>query len=422
MPFIHTRRAFLASAAALFTSAAGISGLADKTFAQESKEPVTLVLANSQWVDALRGKNLWNAMLKYQEVAPHVTLEQEAIPSAEIANKLTTEMAAGQGPDIAMMQEHLFYTAADAGFLVDIGKAVEGNGKLNATNEGGVVDGKRLGVAWQRAVYALIYNKPLVDKSGAKVPTNVDELIEAAKAVHDATGAIGFISRHQIADFTGFFMDFQSWAYGYGVNWVDANGKITINTPEAVAAVAAFKKMYDDNIIPVGDDFPTQRTRFKENQVGFAIDNSGGTLNIASGGALKPGDLHSAPLPFAQPGAHQQIFVVVSKHSKHKQAAIDFVAWLAGPDGQAALREASGPDTLATDVPVTEAFRNANPWADTFAKLAVNSRSTLIPGYEVETPQIMRIVMQALEKVIIAGEDPATALADAQQEVDAKSF
>ena len=88
--------------------------------------PVTLVVANSQWLDALRGKTLWNALLQYQAVAPHVTLQQEAIPSAEFDKKITTEFGGGQGPDIAIMQEGLFYTIADAGFLADAGKAVAG--------------------------------------------------------------------------------------------------------------------------------------------------------------------------------------------------------------------------------------------------------------------------------------------------------
>ncbi|MBP0651172.1 extracellular solute-binding protein, partial [Mycobacterium tuberculosis] len=85
-------------------------------------------------------------------------------------------------PDIATMQEGLFYAIADAGFLVDVSKAVEGV-KLNATNDRAVLKGQRLGVGWQRAVYALIYNKTLVDAAGTAVPTDVTGLIAAAKAV-----------------------------------------------------------------------------------------------------------------------------------------------------------------------------------------------------------------------------------------------
>jgi multiple sugar transport system substrate-binding protein len=413
-----TRRSSLATLAALGIASA-LVGPTGPALAQA--KPVTLVISNSQWLDALRGKNLWAALLKYRQVAPEVVLEQEAVPSAEYDNRMTTEFGAGQGPDIAIMQEGLFYSIADAGFLVDMTKTFEGHKSLNATNQNGVVNGQRFGIGWQRAVYALIYNKPLLEAGKAKVPGDVDELIASAKAVTAAVpGSVGFTSRHQMTDFGGWFMDFQNWAYGYGVNWVDAKGKLTIDTPEALAAVKAFKAVYDARIIPVGDGMPTQRTRFKEKQVAFSIDNSGGTLNIASGGALPAKDLFASALPFKHPGAHQQIFIAVNANSKNQKAAVDFVRWLAGPEGQQALREASGPDALATDVPVTESFRGVNPWADTFAELAKTSRSTLIPGHEVDTGPIMRSVMEAVEKVILGKVEPEAALAEAQKQVDLK--
>jgi multiple sugar transport system substrate-binding protein len=387
-------------------------------YAQTLRAPVKLVIANSQWVDALRGRNLWNAITKYQQAAPNVQMEQEAIPSAEFDNKIMTELGGGQGPDLLMAQEGVFYTIAEAGFLVDVGRAVEGVRNLNGTNDNGIIEGKRLGIGWHRAAYALIYNKPLLDAAGARVPTTLDELIASARAVTAATGAIGFTSRHLIADFFGWFLDFQNWAYGYGVNWSDGRGKLTLNTPEAVAAVSAFKKMYDARIIPYGDNMPTQRTRFKERGVGFSIDNSGGTLNIASGGPLSGRDLYAAPLPFPHPGAHQQIFIGVSRHSRQQGPAMDFLRWLVSAEGQQSLREASGPDALATDVPVTPEFAANNPWAQTFADLAKTSRSTLIPKFEVQTADIMRLVMEGVERVIVGNADPRAVLADAQRRAD----
>ena len=391
------------------------AGSGDVAFAAEK---VTLKIANSQWLDALRGKNLWTAVTKYQEVNPDVTLEQEAIPAAEFNDKLTTEMGAGQGPDIAIMQEGLFYAIAEAEFLVDISAATEGV-TLNNTNKNGEVGGERLGLGWQRAAYALIYNKPVVDAAGATVPTSIDELIISAKSAARATpGIIGFTARHQINDLFGWSLDFMNWIYGYGGNFVDGNGKLKVDTPEIETAVAAFKKTYDAGIIPIGDSMATQRTRFKENHAAFSIDNSGGTLNIASGGAVASTNLHSAPMPFKNPGIHQQIFLGVSKHSKHQKEAIAFLAWLVSPQGQQLLRDASGPDALATDVPVSDAYLKANPWAKSFIDLAPSSRSAVIPGYEVETTQIMRFVMQAVEKVILTDADPKAALAEAQTAID----
>lgn len=405
----------LAATVAVFTIAAATSVSLSSAGIAETK----LVIANSQWLDALRGAKLWAAVKAYEATAPGVTLEQEAIPSAQFEDRMTTELAAGQGPDLVIAQDALFYALADAGFMVPIDDVTEGVTTLNSTNDKGVIDGTRLGIAWHRAPYALIYNKPIIEELGLTVPTNIDELLAATKVAVDK-GYVGFIARHQMNEYALWFKDFENWTYGYGAKLVDADGKITLDTPEMVEALTAFKKLYDSKAIPIGDDMTTQRSRFKENKAAFGIENSGSSLNISSGGALKSTDLGAAPMPFPNPGVHQQIFIGVSKHSMNQDAAKAFLKWLITPEGQASLRAASGPDALATDVPVAADFVASNPWSATFAELAPASNSALIPGYEVETSDIMRYLMGAVEKVLIASADPKTALAEAQTQIDAK--
>jgi multiple sugar transport system substrate-binding protein len=75
--------------------ALSVGPMAGAALAQEGK--VTLVIANSQWLDALRGEKLWAAVKQYEKVAPNVQLEQEAIPSKDYADRLITEMSAGPG-------------------------------------------------------------------------------------------------------------------------------------------------------------------------------------------------------------------------------------------------------------------------------------------------------------------------------------
>jgi multiple sugar transport system substrate-binding protein len=408
------RRTLLISTAAL---AFGTLPLTSPAIAQGKTQ---LVIANSQWLDALRGDNLWAAMKEYEKVNPNVELVQEAVPSNDMPNRMMTEMGAGQGPDITIPQDETFFALAGAGFLLPLDSVVASAKGLNHTNDAAKIDGVQLGIAWQRAPYALIYNKKLLEKAGAKVPTTVDELIEQAKKVSEATGAIGFTGRHSMNEFVTWFKDYQNWAYGYGVNWVDGAGDFTIDTPEAAAAVDAFAKVYNAGIMPIGDQMTTQRMRFQEGQVAFSIDNSGGTLNIASGGSLPHEDLGAAPMPFENPGAHQQIFIAISKFSKNPDVAKDFVAWLVSPEGQKALRSASGPDMLATDVPLTDEFVAEFPWATVFSELAQHSRATVVPGYETETATVMRPVMEGVEKVLLGAATAKDALAAAEAEDNRK--
>lgn len=386
--------------------------------AQDTAAPVTLTIANSQWLDALRGANLWNALLEYQKVAPNVTLEQRAIPSSEFAARITTELATGQGPDLAIMLEPVFYALADNGLLADLNPVIEGHENLNITNDSGMIDGHQYGIAWQRAVYGLIYNNALLEAAGAEVPSTIDELIASASMITEATGAQGFASRHQMNEFEVWSLDFQNWAFGNGVHYVNAEGELTIDTPELAAAFRDFKKVYDADIIPRGDDMSTQRNRFKSKQMGFSIDNTGGSLNIASGGEMPSTDLYTAPLPFENVGAHNQLFITVSESSAHREAAFDFLEWLISTEGQTALRAVSGPDALATDVPMLPEFAAQHPWAEEMVELAKTSRSPLIPGYETETNSIMRHVMTALEQVLVTDTAPEDALAQAQQRID----
>ncbi|MEQ5869617.1 carbohydrate ABC transporter substrate-binding protein [Sagittula sp. NFXS13] len=409
-----TRRTLMASA----TVAAMIAGAVAPAAAQDE---VTLTIANTQWLDALRGEKLWASVKKFEESHPNIKLEQHTISRNEFNDRLITEMGARQGPDIIIAQDNLFFTLIGADFLIPLDDVTEGVENLNATNDNAVVDGTRYGIGWHRAVYALIFNKSILEKTGAELPTDVDGLIAAAKAANEATGAIGFTGRHSMNEFSPWSQDFLNWAYGYGVELVDENGKITFDTPEMAQAFEAFKEVYGSGVMPIGDQMSTQRTRFKEQQVAFSIDNSGGSLNIATGGPLPGTDLGSAALPFPNPGAHQQIFLGVNLWSSEEEqaAAKEFLSWLISEEGQLSLRAASGPDALATDVPVTEEFVTANPWATTFAEMAESSRSTLIPGYEMETQSIMRPLMNGLEKVLLNAATTEDALSQAQAEIDA---
>lgn len=410
-----TRRTLMTGAAALAIAVAGV------TVPAFADDKVTITIANTQWLDALRGENLWAAVKKFEESHPDITLEQHTIARSEFNDRLITEMGAQQGPDVIIAQDGLFYTLIGADFLDPLDDVTEGVDNLNATNENGVVDGTRYGIGWHRAVYALIYNTEILKEAGVELPTTIDEMIAAAKTASEATGAIGFTGRHSMNEFSPWSKDFLNWAYGYGADLVDDAGKITVDTPEMAMAFDAFKAAYDSGIIPIGDQMSTQRTRFKEKQVAFSLDNSGGSLNIATGGPLAGDELGAMHLPFPYPGAHQQIFLGVNTFSsdEEKAASKEFLSWLISEEGQLSLRAASGPDALATDVPVTEEFVAANPWATTFAEMAATSRSTLVPGHELETTSILRPLMNSLEKVLLGAATTEEALDEAQAEIDA---
>jgi multiple sugar transport system substrate-binding protein len=377
---------------------------------------VTLVLANSQWLDPDRGKALWSAMQQFEKVDPNVTVKQEAAPGPTIGTQLTTELGAGGGPDVMMIQDNLFESFVQAKYLSSLPASVTQGVTLNATNSGADVAGQRLGVAWQQAPFGLMYNKALLAKAGVAVPTTPAALIAAAKQVHFATGAIGF-GDQSIAVSTGSWLQqIDSWTYGYGGSW-EANGRLTIDTPQNVAGVTAFAQVAKAGVMQ-SEGYNTIIGSFTQGQVAMLTDCGCGAIGAALGGVIKSTDIGVAQEPTPQNiGFDQQLYVSVNKFSKHQAAAQEFVKWLISPAGQDALRSASGPDTLATDVPFSAAYAAANPWAQQVADLGKTARSTLIPGYELQTTQIMQIVVNHIQAIVVSGVDPAKALAQAASEV-----
>lgn len=390
----------------------GTGGGDEQNSAAEGGE---LVFSNWQWLEPGRGEALWDAVSGYTQENPQAELVKSETAYGQYADKLNTELGAGEGPDVFIVLDSQFATLAEAGLVEPLDDVLE-DADLNASNEELVVDGAQLGVTWEQVPYALLGNKNLLEQAGiAEMPTTIDELIAAGQAIESSTGADGFAVRHQMSEFDGWMLDFQSWAFGYGGGWSDGTN-LTIDSPQNVEAVEQFKRVFDSGIMPVGDDASTFRTKFKENQLGLMIDNAGAALSFTSGGQITGEDIIAAPLPFPEPGAHQKLVVAVNANSGNKELAKDFVRWLVSEEGQTAIRPALGASTLATDVPLTDDFTTANPWAQTYVDLGANTQGTLIPGHETDTKAIMQFVMQAVERVTAQDEDPRTSLEQAQSE------
>lgn len=373
----------------------------------------TLTFANWQWLETGRGETLWEAVTAYSGANPGASFEQEATPFGDYATTLSTAMGGGQGPDVFVVLDGQFEIFADAGLLEPLDDVVAGSA-INSSNEPMVVDGQQLGVTWEQADYALLANKNVLDAAGiTEMPTTLEELIAAGQQVQDNTDADGFAVRHRIAEFGGWSADFQNWTYGFGGSWSDGTN-LTIDSAENIAAVTAFKKMYDSGVMPVGDDASTFRDKFKQNALGFMIDNGGAALSFTSGGAITGTDIISAPIPFPSNGVHQKLILAVNANSENKDLAKDFIRWFVTEEAQTLIRPSMGAGTLATDAPLTADFLAANPWAESYVAAGSGSKSPLIVGFELRSQEIHQIILEAVERVITQDQDPAEALAEAQ--------
>jgi multiple sugar transport system substrate-binding protein len=375
----------------------------------------TLTFANWQWLETGRGDGMWEAVSAYSEYNPGASFEQVATPFGEYANTLNTALGGGQGPDIFVTLEQQFNVLVDAGLLEPLDDIVA-ESSINASNDTMMINGSQLGVTWERVVYGLLGNKNVMDEAGiTEMPTTVDELIAAAEQVEANTDADGFAVRHRIAEFAGWSADFQNWVYGFGGEWSDGTN-LTIDSPANIEAVTAFKKVYDSGIMPIGDDASTFRSKFKENSLGFILDNNGAALSFATGGSIVGTDIISAPSPFpAGVSAHQQIILSVNANSENKELAKDFIRWFLTEEGQSLIRPWTGASTIATDGDLSAEFKGENPWTPAYVEAGKTSKGIPIRGFELQTDEFLQTILEAVERVITQGQDPAEALGEAQK-------
>ena len=382
----------------------------------------TLTFANWQWNEPGRGEVILEAVEAYNRANPAARIEPVAITRADYEKTISTQIGSGGGPDLLASPAPFFHTMADAEVLVPLdgvlGPAQEAT--LRPNNEELRIGGSRLGLVWGVAPYALFWNQRILDEAGIRTPPRTfDELLAAAVQVHERTGKIGFATRHQLNEEDAWWDDFASWIYGFGGGWSDGE-RLTIDRPENVAAVEAFKRIYSSGAFAVGDDASTFRSKFGAGEVGFVLDNATVVSSaLAKSKAVTSADVGSAVLPFPSGSSGAQSNVIAINANSPKQAlAKDFLRWMYTSGPQAALADAQFPAGNGTTVEAPAAKVAANPWVGSFHTQLEDSQSLVVPGFEIETPQIRNIVLTRVQQVLISDVGAAEALAEAQRDAE----
>jgi multiple sugar transport system substrate-binding protein len=112
--------------------------------------------------------------------------------------------------------------------------------------------------------------------------------------------------------------------------------------------------------------------------------------------------------------AHQKLILAVNANSENKELAKDFIRWFLTEEGQSLIRPWTGASTIATDGDLSAEFTAANPWAQTYVEAGKTSKAIPIAGFELQTDEFFQTILEAVERVLTEGQDPAEALGEAQ--------
>lgn len=394
------------------TVLAGLTAMA-VTVPQVSFARDVVTFAAASFAEPGRGDKMRAWVDEFNKSQDKVEVKPVAIPFSSFVSTIFTQMGGGSGPDLVRFDLPEFYAASEAGRIAPMDAYIKDSDfKFGPADRYMRINGKRYGVVFEVSNYAMVYNKALVKQP----PKNFDEFLAAAKsATHD--GNFGFAYRATMAERGGMWYDLSNFVYGFGGRWSSDDGKPTLNSPEVVAGVKAYKQVYDAGIIPKGADASTYRRMFAQGKLGMEIDNGGVAANLATEG--KDITMGATPSPFPHP---QQTMILapitLNANSKHQAAAASFLKWMLGAGPQAELQQIHGASSVAIVVPRSEAELKKWPWISVYDEQTKNSVPPLPKGLETKSPEIQLVVIQQVIKVLQNGMDAQQAMDEAQDKVE----
>ncbi len=389
----------------------------EKVVTKEVQKPRTEVRL-SGWTASPEEENLLRALLYECSVQnPDILVKYEPIPSDYWA-KIKTMVGSGTEPDIYYMDifQFPFFATQDVLRPLDDLMAKEGVKRdvfidtlINAFSW----KGKTYGIPKDFNTLALFYNKDLFDKAGVSYPTNDwtwNDLKEASQKIKKATGVAGFSVPPDPGRFPIFV--FQNGGKIMNDDFTDT----LIDQPPAIEAGKFYTGARKDGwaIIPQDVGVGWQGEAF----------GKGNTAMVLEGGWLVPylknqfPNLHyGAVYPPAGPkGKGNLVFTVayvISKHSKHPDAAFKTISCLTSEKSQVKVL------TSGFALPSRKSLQNheylkKNPVANTIftgAKFA----TPFMWGLHGEA--VNKAIQQALERVYLKNMSVEESFKQAAQEI-----
>ncbi len=388
-------------------------------------EPVVVTFAS--WVG--QGQTWQDLGKKFHELHPNITIEFQDVPFEEITNKILTQVAANNPPDVAYLDSSAVGEFAMRGALVNLdpyiemSKGVDANDYVEAFMTSARYQGSIYGLPIDAESTGLFYRTDLFEAAGiSEPPTTWDDfLADAERLTIPEKKQYGFILFAPEAAYYWY-----PWLWQAGGEVLSPDGNDVTWDSEAGLRAAEFY---------VGLRKYSPPDYFNSNSWDGRVAFAQGTVAMYEAGAWFAGTLQNeypdlegkwatAPLPKDKRCATTIAgdTLVIFKASKHPDAAWKWIEFVSAPENMALLNlgTADAPTTLLPprksllDDPATF---EANPVLKGFAENMACANAT-----KIEQPKwgdMETFLNEALGKAIYGDVDATTALKDAAVQAEA---
>jgi len=225
--------------------------------------------------------------------------------------------------------------------------------------EAATVDGKVYGVPLYVDGTQFFYRSDLLEKYQLPVPKTWEEVISSSQTIlagENNPDLVGFVSMW--AKIEGLFMNWLSFTYGNGSTFFDEEGKVNVNSPEAIVATQTMVDMiYKHKIAPKSilnmrpDD---ARTLFQQGRSVFLMVQDFAYSPLSADDSPVNGKFDFTRNPYfsehpnAPATAMGGFLLAVNANTKHREAAVKLLKFMTSYESQlsAAVNSSKSPGLM----------------------------------------------------------------------------
>lgn len=398
------RKSF-AALACLSLSLAGVAQAGDVRFVIAEYSPKT-------------GPYFEKVAADFEAANPGINMILEVVPWNDMQQRLITDLAANNAPDIAIIGTRWLvdFVAQDAVENFDDYMDPEFKGRfVESFFAPGVLNGNTYGLPVAASARAMFYNKDLLDRAGVSVPQTWDQLVEASRKISELGGDVyGFgLQGKEIETDVYFYYAF--WSHGGQL--LNASGKSGLDSQAGYDAAALYKRMIDNGWTQPGvTDYTREDVQnlFIEGRLGFVFSLPFLPNQIAEKNPSLNFGVAAIPRASAQVTYGVTDSIVLFSGGKNKPEAWKFL-------------DHAFSDKWRREFTVTEGFLPVNAAVSrdphfvndenlkVFASLLPDARfAPTIEGWE----EIAQTVSDSLQRIYTGDQEPKAAIDDAAAKVN----
>lgn len=362
------------------------------------------------WAMGTEGEKLAEFAKGFTAENPDAKVSVTAVPWDAAHQKIASAIAARQTPDVSMigttMQGEFAKTGALEATPPDLfAKESFFPGAWDTT----VVAGTPYGIPWYVETRGIYYRTDLAARAGfPDGPKTWDGLKAMAVALTAKAGAKWGINL-QPASKTGSWQSVLPFAWSNGASIEDYR----FDTPQMVEALSYYQSFFTEKLAPASLPFGALEPAFVRGEIGMFISGPWHVGILKEQGGK---DFAVAPMPVKQSSTSfiGGSNIAVFKDAKNRDAAWKFLAWLSRPEVQVKWYQA------VNDLPAVQAAWNDPALAgdQILQVFGTQLKSAQAPPPYPTWEQVAAVFDTEVEKVCVAGADPAATLKTLQEQAD----